>query len=60
LSIQWGLFNIARININTFVNFRSIVITMSEQQVPSAIAQRIIIKFLYNEDVKPNKILRQL
>jgi len=37
------------------------VITMSEQIVlPSAVAQRIIVKFLTNENVKPAEILKRL
>lgn len=35
-------------------------ITMSEQEVPSSVAQRIIIKFLTVEDIKPFQILRRL
>jgi hypothetical protein len=35
-------------------------ITMSEQEVPSSVAQRIIIKFLTTEGVKPSEILRRL
>lgn len=34
--------------------------TMSEQRVPSSVAQRIIIKFLTTEGVKPSDILRRL
>jgi hypothetical protein len=33
---------------------------MSEQVVPSAVAQHIIVKFLINENVKPAKILMRL
>lgn len=33
---------------------------MSEREVPSSIAQRIIVKFLTNEGVKPSEILRRL
>ena len=33
---------------------------MSEQEVPPAVAQRIIIKFLTNEGVKPSEILTRL
>lgn len=35
-------------------------VTMSEQEVPSSIAQRVIIKFLAAEGVKPAEILRRL
>jgi len=35
-------------------------ITMSEQEIPSSVAQRIIIKFLTIEGVKPSDILRRL
>jgi hypothetical protein len=38
----------------------SVVITMSEQVVPSAVAQRIIVTFLTNENVKPAEILMRL
>jgi hypothetical protein len=34
--------------------------TMSEQAVPASVAQRIIIKFLSGEGVKPAHILRRL
>jgi hypothetical protein len=40
--------------------FLSAVITMSEQVIPSAVAQRIIVKFLTNENVKPADILKAL
>jgi hypothetical protein len=40
--------------------FLSIVITMSKQVVPSAVAQRFIVKFLTNEDAKPAEILKRL
>jgi hypothetical protein len=33
---------------------------MSEQVVPSAVAQRIIVTFLTNENVKPADILKRL
>jgi hypothetical protein len=33
---------------------------MSEQAVPASVAQRIIIKFLSGEGVKPAQILRRL
>jgi len=33
---------------------------MSEQVVPSAVAQCIIVKFLTNKKVKPDEILRRL
>jgi hypothetical protein len=33
---------------------------MSEQVVPSAVAQRIVVKFLTNENVKPAEILIRL
>jgi len=33
---------------------------MSEREVPTAIAQRIIVKFLTNEGVKPSEILTRL
>jgi hypothetical protein len=33
---------------------------MSEQVVPSAVAQRIVVKFLTNENVKPAEILMRL
>jgi hypothetical protein len=36
------------------------MITMSEQVVPSAVAQRIIVKFITNENVKPDRILTRL
>jgi hypothetical protein len=39
---------------------RSVIITMSEQAVAVSVAQRIIIKFLSGEGVKPAKILRRL
>jgi hypothetical protein len=32
---------------------------MSEQVVPSAVAQRIIVKFVTNENVKPAAILKR-
>jgi len=38
----------------------SAVITMSEQVVPSAVAQRIVVTFLTNENVKPGEILMRL
>jgi len=38
----------------------SVVMTMSEQEVPSAVAKRIILKFLPNENTKPAEILRRL
>jgi len=37
--------------------FLSVVITVSEQMVPLAVAQRIIVKFITNENVKPAEIL---
>jgi hypothetical protein len=37
-----------------------VIITMSEQEVPVSVAQRIIIKFLSGEGVKPAQILRRL
>jgi hypothetical protein len=40
--------------------FLSVVITMSEQVVPPAVAQRIIVKILTNENVKPLQILKRL
>jgi hypothetical protein len=40
--------------------FLFVAITMSEQVIPSAIAQRIIVKFLTNESVKLAEILRSL
>jgi hypothetical protein len=33
---------------------------MSERAVPSAVAQRIVVKFLTNENVKPHDILKIL
>jgi len=33
---------------------------MSEQLVPSAVAQRIVVTFLTNKDVKPDEILMRL
>jgi hypothetical protein len=33
---------------------------MSDQTVPSAVSQRIIVKFLTNENVKPAEILMRL
>jgi hypothetical protein len=39
--------------------FLSVEIT-SEQAVPSVVAQRIIVKFLTNENVKPAKIVKRL
>jgi hypothetical protein len=40
--------------------FFSVVITMSVQVIPSAVVQRIIVKFLTNENVKPTEILMRL
>lgn len=40
--------------------FSSVVITMSEQVVPSDIAKHIIVKFVTNKNVKPAKILSKL
>jgi hypothetical protein len=40
--------------------FLSVVITMSEQVFPSAVAQRIIVTFLTIENVKPVEILIRL
>jgi hypothetical protein len=37
-----------------------VIITISELQVPVCVAQRIIIKFLFREGVKPAEILRRL
>jgi hypothetical protein len=37
-----------------------VIITMSEREVPVSVAQRIIIKFLSREGVKPAEILRRL
>jgi hypothetical protein len=42
------------------VCFLSVVITMSEQVVPSTVRQRIFVKFLTNESVKPTEILQKL
>ena len=43
------------------VSLRSFLSTaMSEQEVPSPVAQRIVIKFLTKEGVKPSEILTQL
>ena len=43
------------------ISLRSFLSTaMSEQQVPSPVAQRIIIKFLTKEGVKPSEILTRL
>jgi hypothetical protein len=39
--------------------FLSAVITMNEQVVPSAVAQRIVVKFLTNENVKNAEILKR-
>jgi hypothetical protein len=36
------------------------VITISEQVVPSAVAQRTVIKYLRNGNVKPAEILKRL
>jgi hypothetical protein len=33
---------------------------MSEQVVPSAVAQRVIVKFVISKNVKPVKILKRL
>jgi hypothetical protein len=41
-------------------SFLSAVIKMSEQVVPSVVAQRIIIKILTNGNVKPADILTRL
>lgn len=38
----------------------SVTIAMSEREVPSSVAQRIIVKFLTTEGVKPSAILRRL
>jgi hypothetical protein len=43
-----------------FTYLLSAVITMSEQVVPSAVAQCIIVTFLTNENVKPAEILMRL
>jgi hypothetical protein len=40
--------------------FLSVVTTMSEQVVSSAIVQRIVVKFQTNENVKPLEILMRL
>jgi hypothetical protein len=40
--------------------FLSEVITMSEQIVPSSVTQRVIVKFLTNENVKAAEILMRL
>jgi len=40
--------------------FLSVMIMMSEQVVPSAVTQRIIVKFLINENVKPAGNLTKL
>jgi hypothetical protein len=40
--------------------FLLVVIMMSEQVVPLAVAQCIIIKFMTNENVKPSEILLRL
>jgi hypothetical protein len=37
-----------------------VIITMSEREVPVSVGQRIIIKFLSREGVKPAEILRRL
>jgi len=42
------------------VCFLSAVITLSGQMVPLAVAQRIMVKFLTNENVKPAVILKTL
>jgi hypothetical protein len=41
-------------------SFLSGAITASEQVVPSAATQRIVVKFLTNENVKPAEILMRL
>jgi hypothetical protein len=40
--------------------FLSVVITVKEQVVPSAVAQHILVKFLTNENVKTSEILGRL
>jgi hypothetical protein len=40
--------------------FLSVVITTSEQVVPSAVEQRVIVKFLIKEKVKPIEIVMRL
>lgn len=40
--------------------FLSVVTTMNEQVVPSAVVHRTIVKFLTNENVKPAEILMRL
>jgi hypothetical protein len=41
-------------------SFLSVVIVKGEQLVPSAVAQRIIVKFLLNKNVKFAEILKRL
>jgi glucan biosynthesis protein len=48
------------LNTPSYDCFLSLVITMSEQVVPSAVAQRIMVKFVTNENVKPAEILMRL
>jgi hypothetical protein len=40
--------------------YLSVVITMNEQVVPSAVGQSITVKFLTNKNVKPAEILKRL
>jgi hypothetical protein len=40
--------------------FLSAVITINEQDVPSCVAERIVVKFLTNENVKPAEILMRV
>jgi len=41
------------------ISFLLVAITMSGQVVPSADAQRIIVKFLTNENMKPLETLKR-
>lgn len=43
-----------------YITASLVSITMSKQEVPSSVAQRVIIKFLTTEGVKPSEILRRL
>jgi len=47
-------------NVSLHIYFLSVVITMREQVVPSAVAQCIIVKFLTNENMKRAQILKRL
>jgi hypothetical protein len=43
-----------------FASFLSVVILMSEQVIPSAVVECIIVKFLTGENVKCSEILMRL